>query len=236
MACRSLAVGLLALAILTLTELATRAAEPQPKSATQWLDAFGQAWDETKWEKTFRTAPNGIMRPLEDAGWKVRMQALHGMVVRGKEAIPTLLEALKSKDTPRRVFAAQVLGFLAPDVPHESLLEAAKNDPDAAVRLHAVDSLGMQGTKEVDLPALEKAEQSGDVRKHIGYARERAGQPLDPAVVQQLRNWNPSTIDAAAVGKAAPDFALKSATGETIRLTDFRGKSAVVLVFIYGDT
>jgi peroxiredoxin Q/BCP len=36
---------------------------------------------------------------------------------------------------------------------------------------------------------------------------------------------------AVLVGDPAPDFELPSSTGETVRLTDFRGKSEVVLFF-----
>jgi len=38
-----------------------------------------------------------------------------------------------------------------------------------------------------------------------------------------------------AVGDRAPDFALPSATGATVRLSDFRGKKAVVLYFYPKD-
>jgi hypothetical protein len=39
---------------------------------------------------------------------------------------------------------------------------------------------------------------------------------------------------AFAVGQPAPDFALPDATGETVRLSDYRGRNAVVLVFYRG--
>ena len=211
--------------------------QPQKgKTAPQNLEDFSKAWDESTWEKTFRTTPNKYMRPLGDEGWKVRMRALQGVVGQGKEAIPTLLEALKDKDVLRRIFAAQALGYLAPDVPTEPLLEAAKNDPDAAVRLYAVDALGMKGDKTVDFDALMSAERGGDVRKHLNYAKERKGERVEAAVIKRLTDWNPATMDSAILGKLAPDFELKAATGETVKLSSYRGKSAVVLVFVYGDT
>jgi len=43
-------------------------------------------------------------------------------------------------------------------------------------------------------------------------------------------------MNTAVVGKAAPEFELTDATGKTYKLTDFKGKKAVVLVFVYGDT
>jgi thioredoxin-dependent peroxiredoxin len=40
---------------------------------------------------------------------------------------------------------------------------------------------------------------------------------------------------ALRIGEPAPDFALSSATGETVRLSDFRGKAEVVLFFYPKD-
>lgn len=214
----------------------TAAQRPDNQSATQWLADLSKSWDESKWEKTFRTAPGGFMRPLGDDGWKTRMRALQGVVAGGKESIPALVEALKDKDAVRRVFAAQALGYLAPDVPTAPLLEAAKNDQNAAVRLYAVDALGMKGDKSVDFDSLMKAERGRDVLKHLNYAKERNGEPVEAAVVKRLKDWDATTIDSAVVGKMAPAFELTAATGETVKLSSFRGKSAVVLVFIYGDT
>ena len=81
-----------------------------------------------------------------------------------------------------------------------------------------------------------RLQRNRDVRKHVNYARERKAAPVSEANVSTLTKWNPKTMNSAVIGKPAPDFALKSANGKTVRLKDFRGKQAVVLVFIYGDT
>jgi peroxiredoxin len=42
-------------------------------------------------------------------------------------------------------------------------------------------------------------------------------------------------MDTAMVGKPAPDFSLADASGETYRLSQFRGNKAVVVTFIIQD-
>lgn len=211
-------------------------ADPSKKAPEQWIAVFSEKWDEGAWRGKFAMSPGGYMRPSEDAGWKVRIQSLQGLVQCGADAVPVLLQALQAGDGPQRILAAQTLGYMGQDVPPAPLLDAAKNDPDPAVRLYAVDSLGMQGAKDVDWMALLESESNRDVKKHIGYAIERNGEPLSHDTVERLLSWNAEAIESAAVGQPAPDFELKSATGETIRLGDYRGKKPVVLVFIYGDT
>lgn len=212
------------------------AEESAEKTPEQWVARFSEKWDERAWQGEFRTSPDGYMRPLDDAGWKVRAQAIQSLVRHGADAIPVLVHELKTGDAPQRILAAQTLGYLGPEVPPAPLLGAARNDPDPAVRLYAVDSLGMQGAKNIDWMALLDSESNRDVKKHIGYAIERNGEPLAREISERLASWDSTKIDTAVVGSPAPDFELKSATGETIRLGDFRGKEAVVLVFIYGDT
>ncbi|MEZ6141118.1 MAG: HEAT repeat domain-containing protein [Zavarzinella sp.] len=211
-------------------------AQDQSKTTAQWLKDFQANWDDSTWEKSFRTVPGKFMRPLNDQCWKFRLIAMQGVVANGKVGIPTLLEALKSTNADVRIFAAQSLRYLAPDVPVEPLLAAAKNDPDATVRLYAVDALGMKGDPKIDFDALLSVEKQRDVRMHLNYAKERKGTAVDAKMVQQLIQWDPKSIATAEVGKKAPDFGLRSVTGKEIKLSDYRGKSAVVLVFIYGDT
>jgi len=55
-------------------------------------------------------------------------------------------------------------------------------------------------------------------------------------IVARLAKWDASEMDQAEIGKPAPDFELADLTGKKIKLSDFRGKRPVVLVFIYGDT
>jgi hypothetical protein len=89
---------------------------------------------------------------------------------------------------------------------------------------------------EIDWEKLQENESNRDVRMHIGYAIERKQKPAEITIRQKLIDWNFEKIDTAKIGQLAPDFELTAATGEAVRLADFRGKKAVVLVFVYGDT
>jgi len=161
------------------------------------------------------------------------------LALQGAEAVPTLVATLKDGTVSERILAAQALGYLPADKTAQTALwTAAQSDQDPAVRLHVVDALGMQGATSdfADWNALRKRESNSDVKKHIGYAIERDGKPVEPSIIQSLKNWDADKLDSAAVGKPAPDFELQAANGEGVRLGDFRGKKAVVLVFVYGDT
>jgi hypothetical protein len=230
---RSLSVVACAIVMIAGTTVRANDLTPGEKaSPPELLEQFNAAWDESHW------TPNGYMLKADDPGWKIRMRVLRGLVAHGPAAGPVLLNALQSDSTPERILAAQALGYFSLPDAAERLLAAAKSDPSAAVRLYAVDSLGMQGATQlkIDWQRLLKDESNRDVRKHINYATERKQQALNPAVTRKLIDFDVGQIDSARVGQPAPDFALVSANGETVRLKQFRGKKAVVLVFIYGDT
>ena len=204
-------------------------------SPETWVERFTADWDEAAWTEKPRFRPAGYMRDAKDDGWQTRMRALQQLVLHGEASVPVLVELLRSGDAPQRILAAQALGYLPAADAKGPLLQAAAEDEDAAVRLYAVDSLGMLGA-DVDWDGLLEGASNGDVRKHISYAVERDGAVVEEDVISALRDWDSSTIDSAKVGEPAPEFALKSAQGETVRLADFQGEKAVVLVFVYGDT
>jgi peroxiredoxin len=48
-------------------------------------------------------------------------------------------------------------------------------------------------------------------------------------------DYDLSKMDTARLGRLAPDFMLKDREGNDVRLSDFRGNSAVVLEFNNGN-
>jgi hypothetical protein len=215
-----------------------RADEPEPPSPQGVAARFAQAWDETAWVPKGGGRFSGYMRPLDDEGWRERMSALVAIARAGEKSVAPLAEALKSGAAPERIFAAQALGYVPGASARDALMHAAENDESAAVRLYAIDALGMIGASDLAdfLKRLETKEENRDAKRHIGYALAREGKPLDPAVSKLLAGFDVKKIGVARLGEQAPDFELPSLGGKPLKLSDYRGKSAVVLVFVYGDT
>lgn len=212
-------------------------ADSPPPSPQELLKSFAQTWRESDWQQKGRFLPNGYMRKEGGEGWQARMRVMRELVQHGRASVPLLLETLKTGNAPQKILAAQTLGYLGAEVPTEPLVAALKAETDAAVRLYLVDTLGMIGKADaVDWTELLKGEQNRDVRRHVAYVEQRKNKSLDPRVVESLKTWDVRQINSATVGQPAPGFVLQSAQGESVRLSDFRGKQAVVLVFIYGDT
>ena len=203
--------------------------------AEELLAEFSDTWDESKWEKEFRGSNH--IREIGETGWKERGRTLQQLVAGGEASIPALEKHLTDENTPTRILAAQAIGYLAPLANIEKLIEVAKNDADPAVRLYAVDAIGMSGRGE-EIPWDEWAgvEKNRDVLKHINYAKSRGAEGVEESVTTSLAEMPEETIDSANVGEPAPDFTLKSVDGTDFSLSQFEGKQPVVLIFIYGDT
>jgi hypothetical protein len=73
------------------------------------------------------------------------------------------------------------------------------------------------------------------VRPMMAAALERADRPNRAEFRKALADYDLRNMDSARVGELAPDFTLKDFTGKTYRLSQFRGKKAVVLRFILYD-
>ncbi len=200
-------------------------------SASAILEDFEKTWDDKNWRPRY-------MRPLDDVGWRHRMTALQRLARQGKQGAADLAKALESDSAPVRALAAQALGYCGDSDMRAALGKAAEKDASPVVRLYAADSLGMLGGREFDklLRRLQPNEKNGDAKRHLQYALDREGRPIDAKDLKRLSDWRTNELATAEVGKLAPDFELTSIDGKSIRLSDFRGKKSVVLVFVYGDT
>lgn len=191
------------------------------------LSKFSKAWRPIK----------GYMRPLDDPGWKVRIEAFQQLVRLGEKALPSLTAALEKGEPQTRIFAAQALTFLAKPQASPELWRALK-DPLPAVRLYAIDALSMFGKlkEEPQFRELRDKDSNRDVRSHMTFALARDEDPQVSAMQKTLLEYDLTRQNSAQVGKPAPDFTLADPLGKIHSLSSFKGKKAVVLVFIYGDT
>ena len=201
----------------------------EPQQPAEALAAFQKAWKPL--------AGREHMRPLDDTGWKARLEAIKKLAGAGEKAVPVLADALQKGDDDTRVFVAQALALL-PDKAAKAQLADALKDKHPAVRLYALDALSMFGKLPDEEPyqMLRQKDVNRDVRSHAGFAIERDDKPRPEAIRQALREYDMTKMATAKLGEKAPDFTLTSAAGKEVRLSDFRGKKSVVLVFVYGDT
>jgi HEAT repeat protein len=120
----------------------------------------------------------------------------------------------------------------------EPTLREALTDSNAIVRLYAVDALGML-TPPADDPLINElasSDQNRDVKSHAQFVLERDDEPDLEGIREELAEYDPAQIATAQLNEEAPDFELKNPLGNAYKLSDFRGKKSVVLVFVYGDT
>jgi len=206
-----------------------------PEKPMEILEWVAKHWKGSGWGAN---GSKNYMRPLDDSGWRARMLAMQKLVALGAKAEPALTGLLKSDNAALQIFAAQAFAYLPAAKPTGELTKVLKSSPENAARLYAADALAIRGGEEFKklFEEQRQTESNRDVKKHLGYALERDGVAIEPEVIEALKTWDARTINSAKIGKAAPDFELKALNGNTVKLSQYRGKSAVVLVFIYGDT
>jgi hypothetical protein len=109
-------------------------------------------------------------------------------------------------------------------------------DPRWKLKMEVLVRLAQAGPAA--FPLLEEAAKKGS--EWSLSTRELADESLGLLRKAELRkalaDYELTQMDSARVGKLAPDFALKEATGKTYRLSQFRDKKIVVLAFILADT
>lgn len=182
------------------------------------------------------------MRPLGDEGWVTRFRALRDLVRLGERAFPALsgeLVPLEGTETlHRRVLAAEALSLTADSGVEDVLVRSLQKDASPAVRLYAADALGVlrTPTSMAALRAARDADPNGDVRAHAGFALEREGRESWLDARKRLLDFDDRRLDTARLGERAPTFRLPNHQGIPVDLAAFRGKRAVILIFIYGDT
>lgn len=165
------------------------------------------------------------------------MLALADLVRLGPAGTGPIVELLEDECPEVRSVAVQALGVIG-EVSLGPVLEGVvATDPSAEARIYAIGALGM-----LDLAKSSSAVRRAMDRDDVFNVRRKAEQALltpDPQPVEEVRQallaFTAETLDSAAIDRPAPPFRLKDTRGRTYSLDEYRGKSAVVLVFLVGD-
>ncbi len=175
---------------------------------------------------------------LGDRDWRVRTLALRDLARLGRSAVPPLIDHLEADDWHVRYVSAKALGFLGDLAAAAPLQSTLKEGSHSVVRSQAALSLGQLGA-ESTLPLLDRLADRGgrDVAHQCEVAahRIRYEQPIGSDVAKAYAQLDPETFERVEVGKPAPDFSLRDTQGRRWRLSDFRGRKPVVLLWIFAD-
>lgn len=180
----------------------------------------------------------GIADP-DDADWRVRLLAVRDLVRLGVEEAGTIAEGLSHPNKHVRQASAMALGLLRAESVRPRLEELARKDTIAMVRSQAVIALGqMEATASLPLlRELWREDESGDVRHQsylaIGQIEKRMG--TTPAHLTTFQGLDEATFESVRVGEFAPDFELEDTEGNFWKLSDFRGKQWVALIWVFAD-
>ena len=133
----------------------------------------------------------------------VARNAAHGLVAAGLPALPGLLEVAREGGPRVRKYAVFALGELDTDAPEviDALVDGCR-DEDPAVRLNAVEGLGLKKGTPAAAEALAGAlfDKDDEVRFNASFALARLGPAAAPAtgaLVEALRDGNRYTMGYA---------------------------------------
>lgn len=194
-----------------------------------------------------RTLGKPGIASLDDPGWKIRTLALRDLARLGPEAESGIRERLFHENLHVRYIAAAALGIRAEKSAVGDLARVLQADPEMLVRSQAAIALRQIGRRSGDraagdpvvVSALDAAleDKEEDVRHQARLALESIRTEIGPD--EKLRDafasLDEDTFETAAVGEPAPDFALPDTRGRDWKLSDFRGRQPVVLVWIFAD-
>ncbi len=176
---------------------------------------------------------------LADEDWRVRTLAVRDLVRLGSSAAPKLSRMLDDPNPHVRQVSAMVLGVLRITAARAQLADRLEHDEDWVVRSQAAVALGQIGDASF-LPMLKTAlatDTSRDVQHQCElaiYALEHGIHP-SPELPAAYEALDERGFDQVRVGAPAPDFSLPDTEGRVWRLADFRGKSDVLLIWVFAD-
>lgn len=179
----------------------------------------------------YRNLKHPPKKENSDKGWEERVLAEFDVV--NSATLDALRAGLKDKDPFVRSVAARALGVRGDRDSADALADLVKTDPEAMVRVRAVEALGLLKLKP-EVIELAKKDSSDGVR---WVARIAAGQVKADTDARELMRKayaagiTKDKIGVARVGQPAPDFTAHTSDGKAFKLSTVLGKKPVLLYF-----
>ncbi len=176
---------------------------------------------------------------LADMAWRVRTLAVRDLVRLGSDGVSAWKGSFRDADRHVRHVCVMAAGLLGAEETAGELQRLLAEDPDPIVRGQAAEALGQ--LRHVESESVLRATAKEDRSEHVKHRAELALVQLkqkqrdDKDLVRQWTELDESTFRLVEVGKAAPDFQLRDTEGNEWRLSDFKGKKTVMLVWIFAD-
>ena len=176
---------------------------------------------------------------LTDEAWRIRMLVIRDLVRLDSEATPILIAGLNDENRHIRHVCVTALGILGVQDAGDNLIQLLTDDPDPIVRGQAAQALGQIGYTQAVSTLKKVGEQ--DKNQHVRHRANLAVGRLKEGVrtnAESIKAWSgldERTFRQVEVDKQAPDFELKDTNGKTWRLSNFRNKKMVVLIWIFAD-
>ena len=169
----------------------------------------------------------------------VRTLAIRDLIRLGRVAIPNIEAGLDHPDHHVRQVCARVLGLWPVPSARERLQRLLRTDSDPIVRSDAAVALGRICDKR-SLAQLEQClseDKSRDVRHQCELAADRTEKQIKPSLdwAAAYESLDDSKFGTLQVGKPAIDFELTDTRGRKWRLSEFKDKGPVVLIWIFAD-
>ncbi len=176
---------------------------------------------------------------LNDNAWRVRTLAIRDLVRLGSGAVSVARAGLSDENRHVRHVCVTALGVLGAKEASGDLITRLIGDPDPVVRGQAAQALGQIG----DTGALFTLKKVGehDKNRHVRHrvklaiGRLKEGVTTNDELIKAWAKLDEKTFRQVETGKPAADFELRDTNGKTWRLSDFKNKKTVVLIWIFAD-
>ena len=181
---------------------------------------------------------NGVV-DLRDQDWQVRTLAVRDLLRLGPGSSPNVAGFLDHANPHVRQISARMLGLWRQERHVQPLKQILNQDAEPVVRAQVAFALGEIGSRAaLDLLRVRsKSDPSRDVQHQCELAVHQIEHGIKPE--QSLREGylalDEKKFKSVRVGKPAPEISLRDTEGRLWKLSDYKEKKPVLLIWIFAD-